>query len=134
MNKVLSTTDHLDYLFLKDAAKRIGFKYVWHRSGRFLVIWREGKRPRAIKLHCDLSAILPSIKSVIETLGALQPPAQILSTHSVSTERNTTWLWTSGSEHELQSALKVAILNATSLKKHRWQFRQALSTQDCVKC
>ena len=48
VNEVLSTTDHLDYLSLKETAKRMGFKYVWHRSGRFLVEWKEGERCHAI--------------------------------------------------------------------------------------
>ena len=39
VNEVFSTTDHLDYLSLKETAKTMGFKYVWHRSGRFLFRW-----------------------------------------------------------------------------------------------
>ena len=62
VNEVLSTTVQRDYLSLKETAKRLGFRYVWHRAGRFLVRWREGHRAHAIKTPADISAILASIQ------------------------------------------------------------------------
>ena len=89
VNEVLSTTDHLDFLSLKQTAKRMGFKYVWHRSGRFLVRWKEGDRAHAIRTHSDLSAILSFIKSNDGTLGTLHQPAHTSSRSNDNNENRT---------------------------------------------
>ena len=37
VNEVLSTTVQRDYLSLKETAKRLGFRFMWHWAGSFLV-------------------------------------------------------------------------------------------------
>lgn len=61
---VLSASDRLDYVFLNETAKNLGYRFVWHHAGRFVVRWRETERAYAIKPNSDLSTILASLKDI----------------------------------------------------------------------
>ena len=76
VNEVLSISDQRDYLSLKETAKRLGFKYVWHHAGKFLVRWREGQSAHAIETPADISAILASLqaKNMLQHHQRLPPP------------------------------------------------------------
>ena len=73
INEVLSTTDQSNYLSIKETAKKLGFKYIWHCSGNILVRWNNNMRSHLIRSVSDLSTIM-------ESLGAMgpipQPPAR----------------------------------------------------------
>ena len=92
VNEVLSSIDQLDYLSLKETAKKLGFKYVWHKAGRYLVRWREGERAHAIKTHADITTILNSITSrekpgepeIVSTHPSLPPNSTSLPMNSES--------------------------------------------------
>ena len=54
---------------LKKVAKGLGFKYIWHCKGSFLVKWNDGERAHVFESAADLSAIALSYK----TLGSSAP-------------------------------------------------------------
>ena len=54
----------------KRVANGLGFKYIWHRKGTFLVKWNDGERAHVFVSAADLSAIALSYK----TLGIAAPP------------------------------------------------------------
>ena len=58
VNEVLPSADYQRYQVVKEAAKKMGFKYVWHSAGDVLV--RRGVRDRvhAVRSVSDLSALL----------------------------------------------------------------------------
>ena len=58
INEVLSATHRLQYISVKETAKRLGFKYVWHNNGDFLIRWKNGMRSHAIRTVSDLHTIL----------------------------------------------------------------------------
>ena len=58
VNEVLSSADYTSYQVLKDAAKKIDFKYVWHSAGKVLVRRGERDRVHAVNSVSDLSALL----------------------------------------------------------------------------
>ena len=62
INEVLSPSNQLQYLSVKEAAKSLGFKFVWHSAGRFLARWREGMRVHEVQSVNDLYAILQTYK------------------------------------------------------------------------
>ena len=45
---------------MKEAAKKAGFKYVWHSAGNVLVLRRESDWVHAVRSVLDLSAVLAS--------------------------------------------------------------------------
>ena len=49
IKEVLSSTARNQYIFIKETAQRLGFKFVWHSSGDFLVRWRNGMRVHIVK-------------------------------------------------------------------------------------
>ena len=60
VNEVLSPSEYNNYLSLKEAAKKNGFKYVWHMAGRVLVRRSETERVHVISTVSDLTVILGS--------------------------------------------------------------------------
>ena len=61
INEVLSTSDRLLYLSIKDTAKSLGFKYVWHCSGKFLVRWADNCNSHLIRSLSDLTLVTKSL-------------------------------------------------------------------------
>ena len=57
INKVLSPLDQLRYIPIKVTAKSLGFKFVWHCAGRFLVRRTNGARAHIINSLSDLHII-----------------------------------------------------------------------------
>ena len=58
INDALSNFEFKRFLILKDIAKDLGYKYIWHRAGKILV--RRGdqdRRVHVIETVADLSAI-----------------------------------------------------------------------------
>ena len=57
MNDALSSAKFKRFLLLKDIARDLYFKYIWHRAGKFLI--RRGDKDRrvhVIETVADLSA------------------------------------------------------------------------------
>ena len=61
INEVLSSSDHLQYISVKETAKSLGFRFVWHSNGSFLVRWRDKMKSYAVKSISDLNAIHRSL-------------------------------------------------------------------------
>ena len=70
-NEVLHKNKYKHFQNLKSIAKKLGFKYVWHRKGSFLVKWRDGESSHVINSAADIS--------VIANTYASQPIGQTLS-------------------------------------------------------
>ena len=49
---------------LKEVAKLLGFKYIWHRLGAFLAKWDDGEKAHVFATVADLGTIALSYKSV----------------------------------------------------------------------
>ncbi|OXU28745.1 hypothetical protein TSAR_000211 [Trichomalopsis sarcophagae] len=49
---------------VSDAAKGLGFNYVWHRAGSFLVRWCDGNKAHEFSTAADLNAIAAAYESV----------------------------------------------------------------------
>ena len=56
-NEVLSKFKYNSFKNLKEMAKKLGFKYIWHRKGSFLVKWRDGEKSHTFKTAADLKAL-----------------------------------------------------------------------------
>ena len=63
INEVLNMESFKSFRSLKAIAKSIGFKYVWHRRGSYLVRWRDGERAYVFTSATDLSIIAACYKS-----------------------------------------------------------------------
>ena len=57
LNSVLSPQEYKHYSALKDIARNLGFKYIWHREGKFLVKRRTGDRLHYFTSAVELRAI-----------------------------------------------------------------------------
>ena len=57
INDVLSSSDYKKYLALKPIAKNLGFTFVWHCGGKFLVRWKHHQRAYSFNSVSDLNAI-----------------------------------------------------------------------------
>ena len=55
--EVLSPLDQLQYITIKETAKSLGFKFVWHCAGRFLVGKMNGLRAHVVTSVSDLHII-----------------------------------------------------------------------------
>ena len=60
INESLSSSVYSEFRSLKQLEKNLGFKYVWHRGGKFFVRLREGLQAHYVKSASDLSTILRS--------------------------------------------------------------------------
>ena len=58
INEVLSPLHQLQYISIKETAKSLGFKLVWHCNGKFLVRKMNGMRAHVVTSVSDLHAIL----------------------------------------------------------------------------
>ena len=74
INESLSSSENKSFKSLKSIAKSIGFRFVWHRGGKFLVRWNLGMPEHYISNPSDLH--------VIKTIyaGESQLPAHIAPT------------------------------------------------------
>ena len=68
VNEVLSSTDQARYILIKEAAKNLGFKFVWHCAGKFLVRWKNRLRSHVVRSVSDLHTILKTLE-VTNTAG-----------------------------------------------------------------
>ena len=57
INNVLSSTEYKNYISLKSLAVNLGFKYVWHKDGRFLARWRKNNQAHYFNSPTDLHSI-----------------------------------------------------------------------------
>ena len=57
INEVLSPLDQLQYITIKEIAKSLVFKFVWHCAGRFLVIKMNDLRAHIVTSVSDLHVI-----------------------------------------------------------------------------
>lgn len=60
INEFLNKESFIQFNSLKKLARELGFKYVWHRGGRFLVKRRDGDSSHIIFSAADLHAIIVS--------------------------------------------------------------------------
>ena len=58
INEALSPPAQAQYILIKESAKNLGFKYIWHCAGRFLVRWTGGIRAYEVKSISDLHTII----------------------------------------------------------------------------
>ena len=68
VNEALSSTDQSRYILIKEAAKNLGFKFVWHCAGKFLVRWENRLRSQIVRSVSDLYTIIKSL-GVTSTAG-----------------------------------------------------------------
>ena len=61
VNEVLSSLDQVRYIMIKEAAKNLGFKFVWHCAGRFLVRWEDRMRSHVVRSVSDLHTIIQTL-------------------------------------------------------------------------
>ena len=116
------------YLSIKDTAKKLGFKYVWHCTGKFLVRWNDNNRSHSIKSISDLQTITNSLGIVrfgTQSMPTLVEHPQTSSSNEYATNPNKNWQL-DNSPLTASKGLKIGFLNANSLKKHIWAFRQYL--------
>ena len=64
VNEVLSSTDQSRYILIKEAAKNLGFKFVWHCAGKSLVRWENRMRSHVVRSVSDLHTILESLGAI----------------------------------------------------------------------
>ena len=62
INEALEAHSFRHFLNLKFVAKRLGFKYIWHRKGSFLAKWNDGKRSHVFTSATDLETIAETYK------------------------------------------------------------------------
>ena len=60
INEVLSPSNKAQYILTKETAKKLGFKYVWHCTGKFLVWWNGQMRSHVVRSVSDLQRIIRS--------------------------------------------------------------------------
>ena len=58
INEALSPPAQAQYILIKESAKKLGFKYIWHSAGRFLVRLRGGMRAYEVRSTSDLQTII----------------------------------------------------------------------------
>ena len=63
INEVLNMESFKSFRSLKAVAKSIGFKYVWHHRGSYLVRWQNGERAHVFTSATDLSVIAACYKT-----------------------------------------------------------------------
>ena len=56
-NEFLSKEQFLEFNHLKSIARGLGFKYIWHRDGRFLIKKRNGENTYEFSSSADLHAL-----------------------------------------------------------------------------
>lgn len=61
INEVLSSSDRNIYTAIKETAQRLGFKFIWHSSGDFLVRWGKKSKAHIIRSVTDLNIIYQSL-------------------------------------------------------------------------
>ena len=83
INEVLSTIEQHNYFRIKDTAKSLGFKFVWHCNGRFLVRMRQETRSHEINTVNDLYTI-----SLMENKIRTVPNCTNIPTNSLSEHRD----------------------------------------------
>ena len=64
INELLNKNSFLEFQSLKEIARGLGFKYIWHRGGRFLVKRRDGELSHTFNTASDLHAIIASYGNV----------------------------------------------------------------------
>ena len=57
INDVLSSSEYKKYQTLKPIAKNLGFAFVWHSGGKFLVRWNNNQRAFTFNSITDLNTI-----------------------------------------------------------------------------
>ena len=57
INEALSPGAHIEFKSLKSDAKKLGFKFVWYRHGKFLTRLKEGTQVHVFRSATDLAAI-----------------------------------------------------------------------------
>ena len=57
LNSVLSPQEYKHYSALKDIVRNLGFRYIWHREGKFLVKRKTGDRSHYFTSAVELRAI-----------------------------------------------------------------------------
>ena len=86
VNEVLSTPDRLHYESIKETAINLGFKYVWHSTGKILVRWNAKTRSHLIRSISDLTTITDSLGAVSfntqMTLSTLNITPSVSKSHS----------------------------------------------------
>ena len=57
INESLSSSEHKNFKSLKTIAKKLGFRFIWHRGGKFLAWWNFGTPEHSFSNPSDLNAI-----------------------------------------------------------------------------
>ena len=93
INEYLPSVMYKEFQNLKSLAKKLGFKYIWHRRGQFLAKMRDDERVFTYSTPTDLQAITASYKNentkVIKNLTAATPNDNVVM-NSSSTETTPT--------------------------------------------
>ena len=57
INDVLTSSEYRNYTSLKNMTKNLGFPYVWHNDGKFLVRWKKNEKAFYFTTVTDLNII-----------------------------------------------------------------------------
>ena len=88
INSVLSSVEYKHFSSLKVSARSLGFKYVWHKDGRFLVKRKSGDRAHYFTSATELRAIWACYSDKEDTTTKLTlPTTEILD--NIVTDTNT---------------------------------------------
>ena len=88
INEYLPSATYKEFQNLKSLAKKLGFKYIWHRRGQFLAKMRDGERVFTYSMPTDLQAIAASYKNentkAIKNLTAAKPNDNVVMNSSIA--------------------------------------------------
>ena len=87
INEYLPSAIYKEFQNLKSLAKKLGFKYIWHRRGQFLAKMRDGERV-TFSIPTDLQVIAASYKNenteAIKNLTAATPNDNVVMNSSIT--------------------------------------------------
>ena len=75
INEVMSPGVHIEFKSLKSVSKKLGFKFVWYRHGKFLTRLKEGTQVHAFKSATDLAVIANQYTGNNQILDAIHQPS-----------------------------------------------------------
>ena len=89
INEYLPSVTYKEFQNLKSLAKKLGFKYIWHRRGQFLTKMHDVERVFTFSTPTDLQAIAASYKNenteAIKNLTAATPNDNVMNSSITET-------------------------------------------------
>ena len=126
INEYLPSATYKEFQNLKSLAKKLGFKYIWHRRGQILAKMHDGERVFTYSTPADLQAIAESYKN--ENMEAIKK-LKNNNNKKGSKDKDAIWLdgIPTGKHVGRKSGLQAGFMNVNSLRVQIDQIRQFLS-------